>query len=643
MTSPDAKQRILITLQTLTPPKERYPDQWADEHRIIPKGHAEPGRWKSSRVPHMTPIGRSIHDGVYSTICAVMGSQMGKTETMANIMGHRLDDNPVPMMYVAPTMAFANSTFEPKFRQMVEQSPTLRLKKPPGVQENKAFKFIAGVKVRFAWAGSPTELAGDSACKVFVDERDRMKDLKREGDPVTLATARHSTYADGQTIVFSTPTVGNTETEVVKGFEFWKQFDGADTDDNLFSPTWKIFEQGTMRHWAVPCPHCNEYFIPRFKQLQWPHGADGHSCTPTEAFTKAQLACFVCGTLINQQCKDGMNSKGRYVAPGQEVNAEGIVSGDLPDRTTDSYWVSGLMSPWVTWGDTARDFLQAARDKDPSKIQSVLNTRCGELYAIAGDAPSSNQVESLKVPYKLGTVPAGVMKIVMGVDVQANRLVYVIRGFGVGAESWLIEYGEMLGETNKEEVWKQLGEYRTYQEGGIPISRVFIDSGFHTHEVYDFCRKYRHWAFAIKGKDTIRDQPLTMTRVEVTTTGKSTGLPLYLVHTDHFKTLIYERIALDIDQPGAFHIPEDTPEQYCYELISERRVAKPSGAAIWIQMQKDNHALDAECYAWAAAWGVGALRIRKPVIQTPTDDKSSKIEFVPSDNNPGGASWFRKN
>ena len=593
----------------------------------------------------MTAIARAVVDCNHRTICAVMGSQMGKSETMANIMGHRLDDNPVPLMYVSPTHSMGSSTFEPTFTDMVRDSPTLRLKKSTSKHENKDYKFIAGVKVRFAWAGSPAELSGNVACKVFVDERDRMRDLKREGDPVGMATARHTTYQDGQTIVFSTPTVGNTETEIINGFEFWKQFDVLDIDTNMFSPTWKIFEGGTMRHWAVPCPHCKDYFIPRFKQLQWPRSKTdkNKSCSPMVALEKAQLACFACGVLIDHKHKDAMNAKGRYIAPGQIVDTSGKVTGELPNKLTDSYWVSGLMRPWVTWGRVASEWLQADKDKALGKIQTILNTRCGELYAIAGDAPSSNQVESLKVPYKIGTVPAGVKKIVMGVDVQANRLVYVIRGFGINAESWLIEYGEMLGETNKEEVWKQLGEYRTYKESGLTISRVFIDSGFHTHEVYDFCRDYIHWAYPIKGKDTIRDQPLTTTKVEVSKAGKSIGLLLYMIHTDHFKTLIYERIALDTDHPGAFHIPEDTPEQYCYELISERRVQKSTGAALWQKMQKDNHALDAECYAWAAAWGIGALSMRKPVTQTSTDDKGGKVEFIPSDNNPGGASWFRRN
>ena len=109
-------------------------------------------------------------------------------------------------------------------------------------------------------------MSGDPACKVFVDEVDRMDDsVEGEGDPVTLADARHDTYPDGQTIVTSTPTHGTIETFIDEetNLEFWGK------GDEVPSSVWRLFQSGTGYHWAVPCPHCGEMFIPRFKQLVW--------------------------------------------------------------------------------------------------------------------------------------------------------------------------------------------------------------------------------------------------------------------------------------------------------------------------------------------------------------------------------------
>ena len=124
----------------------------------------------------MTAIGEVVAASTYKTVVGVMGSQMGKTELVLNVVGHRIDDDPVPILYIAPTKSFVEKVFEPRYRVMVQTCDSLLLKRGTGAKESKTQKEIAGVKVRFAWAGSATELAGDPACLVFVDERDRMDD-----------------------------------------------------------------------------------------------------------------------------------------------------------------------------------------------------------------------------------------------------------------------------------------------------------------------------------------------------------------------------------------------------------------------------------------------------------------------------------
>ena len=153
-------------LLALVPPPKRTPDQWADEKRVLPLGSAEPGKWRSNRTPYMTAIGRAVASGLYKTVVAVMGSQMGKTEMILNIAGHRLDDDPVPILYIAPTKSFVENVFEPRYTAMVRGCASLLAKKRPGAKEKMTQKEIAGVKFRFAWAGSATELAGDPACIV---------------------------------------------------------------------------------------------------------------------------------------------------------------------------------------------------------------------------------------------------------------------------------------------------------------------------------------------------------------------------------------------------------------------------------------------------------------------------------------------
>ncbi len=42
-----------------SPPRRRTPDEWADAERVLPKGSAEPGPFRSKRTPYMIPLQRA--------------------------------------------------------------------------------------------------------------------------------------------------------------------------------------------------------------------------------------------------------------------------------------------------------------------------------------------------------------------------------------------------------------------------------------------------------------------------------------------------------------------------------------------------------------------------------------------------------
>ncbi len=53
--------------------------------------------------PYMIPILRACSDPRFRRIVVVCGAQMGKTENLLNVLGHRMDDDPVPLLYIGPT------------------------------------------------------------------------------------------------------------------------------------------------------------------------------------------------------------------------------------------------------------------------------------------------------------------------------------------------------------------------------------------------------------------------------------------------------------------------------------------------------------------------------------------------------------
>ncbi len=542
----------------------------------------------------MTPIVRAAASPRYRRVVVAMGSQMGKTESVFNIIGQRLDDDPTPTLYIGPTQKMVESMSSDRVMKMLRSVPSLYAKLEKGKRNKIGEKFVAGVRFGFAWAGSATELASHPAGLVLVDERDRMgDDTGGEGDPVELAEARTSTYPDGTVIVVSTVTKGTVETEVdpKTGLEHFMP------SETIESPTWKLWQEGTRYEWAWPCPDCGDYFVPRFKLLRWPEGA-----TPASARRDARLVCPHCGSLIEDTSKPAMNARGRYAAPGQRITREGEVLGEPPESDVASFWVSGLCSPWRTFGQRAQSFLAAVASGDQGRIQTVVNTGFGELFAVRGDAPDWQEVAELRGDYAPRTIPSGAHFLTAGVDVQKDRLVYSVRAWGRGFESWLIEAGELWGETKYDAVWNDLAGLLESDFEGMRIVKMGVDSGYkpgdterEDHRVYLFARQFRGRVLATKGQ-LATTRPYWKTLIDVNVRGRKipNGVELWHFDTDFFKTWVHQRLEWPVDKPGGFHLHRETTDDYCRQLVAEQRLVKPSGAATWVRTRADNHYLDCE-------------------------------------------------
>lgn len=604
----------------LTPVPVTTPDQWA-RSRIYPDTAGVPGARNPDLTKYMVPLGRAAVSGKYKRVVGVTSAQSGKTDTVLDIIGQKLDQKPAPLLYVGPSKEFNTDQFEPRLVEMFDQVATLSRKVSRSKRSKKTLKFVAGVRVRLAHAGSSTALKSDPAAMAFVDEYDEMRaNLKGQGDPLGLVEARGETYADFVTVITSTPGRGFAETEIdaVSGLEFWKVGDPEEID----SPIWLLWQEGTRHHFAWPCPHCNEYFVPMQKHLAW-EGKDRNVGSPADASRTAYLQCpYGCADpILDHLHKEDMTERGVMIAPGQTIE-DAFADTNVPDTSTYSQWSSGLCSPFKTWGDRAEQILTAIYSGELDKRQTATNAYFGELFIpIGGDVPEWEEVRRLKLPYAEHTVPAGVLAVTCGVDVQKNRLVYVVRGWGKRQESWLITKGEIWGATADDTVWTQLFEdVLSARYGGMHIMRTFVDAGFRPgkkdvvpeHKVYEFARRHGRTVYATKGFDT-RPTPLSVNRIDVKASGSRAkyGLDLVRLSTDFFKSWVHERLRWPEDQQGGWHLFETIDEDYCRQIVSEARAKKPKGGgSTWIVKSKNNHFLDCEALSFAAAYMLGIQRVR---------------------------------
>ena len=598
----------------IRPGKRLTPDEWASANILYPRSAAIPGPHNPYLTPYFIEIGRAVAERRAKRVVAITAAQMGKSATDLTLIGQQLDQRPAPTLYVGPNKQFLTEQFEPRIMALLDNAKTLAAKVTRGKSMTKTRKTISGVSLRLAHAGSPVSMMSDPAELALVDELDAMvENVKSAGNPVALVERRGDTYPTFCCFVTSTPKVGLIKADVdpVSGLQLWTPGE----HDEVQSPIWRLWQQGSRHHWTWPCPHCDRYFVPRLDRLRYPEGA-----TAQQAKREAYLECPHCGGVIEEKHKKSMNAAGRYVAPGQNLDQRGIVTGNTPDVGSLSFWVSGLCSPFVTFGERAAVYVEAEALGDESILQAAVSSSFGELFAPGGVSLRDwETVASRRSIHKFGEVPVDVLRVTCAVDVQASYIAYSVRGWGARATSWQLQSGEIFGLTDEEAIWGDVANLATSLFGGMPISLMLIDSGFrpdkpehaNINRIYDFCRKFRANVRPTKGSSWPLDTPIKRSRIKVVVPGRRipTTIELVRLDSDFFKMRLHHRLAWPEDQPGRFVLSADASDDYCKQLVAEVRQINDKGKPEWVRVRKRNEFLDCEAMNEAAGVLINAVRI----------------------------------
>ena len=109
-------------------------------------------------------------------------------------------------------------------------------------------------------------------------------------------------------------------------------------------------------------------------------------------------------------------------------------------------------------------------------------------------------------------------------------------------------------------------------------------------------------AYPTKGHDQ-QDRPLKASLIDVNMGGRllKNGIKLWHLDTDYLKTWIYGRIRWPDSEVGGWFLNSAADEDYCRQIVAEELIIKPSGKRVWIARNRENHYLDCEGLALAAA------------------------------------------
>lgn len=500
--------------------------RWAAEHRVVDRG-ARPGRWSNDTVPFLTEIMDCVTDHGVREIVFMKSSQVGGSELAVNIIGYYIHIDPTQIAYVAEKEDKAKAWTVESFDTTVRKTEVLkRLIRTASEDNNQNAKRFPGGMLAILWATSPAELSSRPVQVLIFDECDAYKPTN-EGDVIKLGEARTKTYSGYEKIIkISSPRLADT------------------------SEIEKSYLKGDRREFYVPCPSCDEFQTLKWANVKWDDGDPG----------SAFMVCTGCGVVIEDDDKQDMLLKGVWRS-GAEFNG------------TASFKINQLYSPFVPWSRMVIDFLEAKKFK--STLQVWTNTALGESWK-PEERIDYADIELNREDYS-AQVPSGVLVLTAGVDVQGDRLECEIVGWGRDHESWSIDYRVFNGDPAGVDVWEELADYLTGvfdgETANFRVQCACIDSGYHTNQVYRFCKANsgRRW-FAIKGMG----EPGKPMINKPTWAGKNPKVRLYSIGTNAAKDEVFSFLQVLEPGPGYCHFPA-TPnydDAYLKQLCSEKKVSR---------------------------------------------------------------------
>jgi phage terminase large subunit GpA-like protein len=261
-------------LAVFKPPPRLTVSEWADAYRqLSPESSAEPGRWRTARVPYLHGVMNALSDPSITRIVVAKASQIGGTEAINNVLGYFIHQDPSPILVIQPTLELAESWSKDRLSAMLRDTPVLsgRVRDPTSRDSGNTIraKTFPGGRLTIIGANSPAGLSARPIRVVLGDEVDRWPvSAGTEGDPLALAAKRQQTFWNRKSLLASTPV------------------------HKLTSIIWREYQESDMRRFHVPCRACGTPQVLQWSNVKWDKGPNGEHLPET-----AYYLCEHCGAI----------------------------------------------------------------------------------------------------------------------------------------------------------------------------------------------------------------------------------------------------------------------------------------------------------------------------------------------------------
>jgi phage terminase large subunit GpA-like protein len=560
-------------------------NEWAERYRQlgVDENRDRAGEWRS--FAWQREILDALADGDVERVVILKAAQMGVSELVRCAIGRWALHDPGDVLWVMADEHAAKKAMK-KLRAMFANTPALRPLLSTRRSESTLLelRLTNDMRIVIGWAGSAQSLASDPFRYAVVDEVGKYRwKVQGEGSPVGLVEERTKVFGRKRKIVLlSTPKA---------------------EDDQIMKAHGETLDR---RVFVVPCPSCGHRQAPEIEALRWPDGA--YATAPTDPDARVRLAAAL--ERAQSAWIECVKCKG-HVQP--HLAAEAPAAGWVQEEQVEGERRRAYHVPeWLHWKTTTSDLAARwLRCTHPREITEFWNGSLGLVWKSAR-VRIAGATFTARASWPRKLVPKWATAVLSTADTQLRGWWYVVRAWGKGGRSQLLDWGFVETE---EELLERCVNVRFRVDGGgemRPLAfavdtggGMVTPDGSRTKQVYGLVARTPR-ARALKGrgdKESNSGAPWTRSKVRL---NDREDLELALVNRNYYADEAATLIRAT--EPILWNECEgvaDDPE-YVRQMASEELVLVTSGTRsdwLWQKRSKGaaNHLWDCSRYqVWLA-------------------------------------------
>jgi phage terminase large subunit GpA-like protein len=608
------------TYETLwRPPREPRTHLAYARSMLLPDGPSAGETWEPDTEPMQAVATREMENQRWQVIVLVWPSQRGKSLTgVALPMLHTITELRQNCAYVMPNLEKLEQNWHGKIAPMIDGCgfSAWLPKKGPGSQGGKPAVLVlrdpsTSTRVGtlyFLAAGGGGKETSLSAVSTPIVVGDEMDDLESEGQ-LSLLFRRTRSFGEDYRI-YLTSTVNERKNRDAH-------------------PILVAFERGTRTRLHYQCHLCSKYQPLEFEQIKYDDIEARYQCIHCQGFwTEAELK--------------RVRQNYREVHAGQEISAEGVISGPEPSGRIFSLIGSDLdfnrASMWsmVTEYRNAKKSIDDRGDHsamrqfyhkvlcrdyraDLEELETGVELTWQSLLARSQQAKWGVAIhttdKSAETPFytysrHVTAPPPEAAFVVAGVDVQHDRIYAEASAYGLDNTSYDIAWSYQYARDdrtpwNRGELFQLLDSVDLWLRkisSPLPLYAVGLDVGDSTDDLMRWLqsRKDNIWKATKGAPGNLKDEP-----------GDIDGLVhirdgLFLLDTGNLRELIHAGYRRPVGTVGSINLPSGLqnnptnrayPQHLCAErLILDQKTRKPKvvrgpGRWDWQDARRITHAM----------------------------------------------------